>query len=334
MSKSPAVSPVRKIVAADNNIRSRFRAKKKRDEIEKKDRFRRLERPISMQEAEEVGSRRQKSEKKDSFIDWGDRTGVGFNDSICGSPKRMSAALKQKNDVNMTSEEEDMGYYDDRPGPSNGGKCLGGQGAHQSDILRLEDGSMDRVNSVLDQQKGIEDPFGSVDPIVDCLAAKSPMGQVSLSSYELYVDLGSGIKVRNPSQPSKMKTKSSSGEERLNEDKLVRKSNLGGARGRGKRKEVSMSNHGMRTRGSSKRSAPTEVGGSEWDHEEVATRGEMVESDKQNYGYDGAWNVEEEVAKVLEIGALLGLKFVGNDVSMRKEIANREKEDMVRFNEL
>ncbi|KAK4839603.1 hypothetical protein QYF36_023207 [Acer negundo] len=31
----------------------------------------------------------------------------------------------------------------------------------------------------------------------DCLVAKSPLGQSSINSYELYVDLGSGIKVGN-----------------------------------------------------------------------------------------------------------------------------------------
>ncbi|KAK3224333.1 hypothetical protein Dsin_011358 [Dipteronia sinensis] len=92
----------------------------------------------------------------------------------------------------------------------------------------------------------------------------------------------------------------------------------------------------MCTRRSSNHSACTEKGGAEWELEaefvkvieELVSRGVNLEEANQFYGEDGGWCVEEEVAKVLEIGAALGIKFIGNNDNLCKEIAIRDKEDM------
>ncbi|KAK3221359.1 hypothetical protein Dsin_008384 [Dipteronia sinensis] len=118
-----------------------------------------------------------------------------------------------------------------------------------------------------------------------------------------------------------------------------------GSRGRGRRKARVPSSHDMQTRRNSKPSldtgaiVPAVNGGSDWELdaefakviEEYLSRGVNLDEVNQSYGEDRGWCVEEEVAKVLEIGAALGLKFIRNPDTLRKEIVSRDEENRDRF---
>ncbi|KAK1556373.1 hypothetical protein Q3G72_003831 [Acer saccharum] len=154
----------------------------------------------------------------------------------------------------LSTDEDSLGSYD-RPDPSKVGNCSGGLSGTSIGCL---DNSFE-----LDQRIGEKELIGVVDPIANCLVAKSPLGQSSLNSYELYVDLGLGIKVCTPS---------SIGKEKMGVGEQKRTSNVRGANRRGRRNVVSSARHRMRTRRSSKRSAPTETGGSEMELDAEFTR--------------------------------------------------------------
>ena len=42
---------------------------------------------------------------------------------------------------------------------------------------------------------------------------------------------------------------------------------------------------------------------------------------------DSSWNLEEEVTKVIEVGAALGVDFNSKEAEIREVIVRREKED-------
>ena len=105
---------------------------------------------------------------------------------------------------------------------------------------------------------------------------------------------------------------------------------------------MSSNHHAMKTRRASKWSELTERGGTEREREvecakvnvELVSRGEILDDAYRSNGEIGGGSMEEEVAKVVETGALLGLKFVGNEEILHNEIASREMEDRERFREL
>lgn len=51
-------------------------------------------------------------------------------------------------------------------------------------------------------------------------------------------------------------------------------------------------------------------------------------------GGDGSWNLEVEIAKIIEIGAALGFNFNLPDKGVVKAIAAKEVENVGRFQEL
>ncbi|KAK1557171.1 hypothetical protein Q3G72_019450 [Acer saccharum] len=142
---------------------------------------------------------------------------------------------------------------------------------------------------------------GLGDPIAESLVVMPP--------------LGLGINVLNSSQFALEVSSSSNGKEykALPQKGKGSGCNRGhsscrGARGRGRRRAIILSSHGMRTRKSTQRPFTISVGGPEWEFddeftkviEELVVRGVNLTEPNPCYGEDGGWRVEEEVAKVLE----------------------------------
>ncbi|KAK2657469.1 hypothetical protein Ddye_010521 [Dipteronia dyeriana] len=96
-------------------------------------------------------------------------------------------------------------------------------------------------------------------------------------------------------------------------------------RTRGKRPDSSLKTHSMQTR-RAKSCTGNNVNGN--------TVGKRVVADKENSKNVNKkeWDLEEEVAKVLETGATLGFDFNGNEVEITEIVAAREREDEGVFN--
>ncbi|KAK0578536.1 hypothetical protein LWI29_011813 [Acer saccharum] len=227
MVNSPVKSPNWKLVVFEKNDRSRFRDTDKSVE---------------------------KGGMSESFIGVENRECLGFNYGDVSPSKGKSAII---NDKKAAPSSRTLGQLKLSSG-KNKSHCqlLDFSSKNNLDCLSTDEDSLSSHDDRPDPSKriGEKELIGVVDLIANCLVAKSPLGQSSLNSYELYVDLGSGIKVCNPS---------SIGKERMGAGEQMRISNVRGASGRGRRNVVSSARHRMRTRRSSKRSAPIETGGSE-----------------------------------------------------------------------
>ncbi|KAI9185451.1 hypothetical protein LWI28_007339 [Acer negundo] len=123
----------------------------------------------------------------------------------------------------VSSDEDVLGLHKDRGGPLYDGKCHSGP---SNGGKNLKASSKDQINYRLNHKIGDREPIDCMDPIADCLAAKSPLGQSSLHSYKLYMDLGSGIKVVNTSQNNLLLSNSCDEEETNGVEKQKRKTNF------------------------------------------------------------------------------------------------------------
>ncbi|KAK1584045.1 hypothetical protein Q3G72_029398 [Acer saccharum] len=174
----------------------------------------------------------------------------------------------------------------DRPGPS----LLGAGSAGPS------------IGVGLDRAVGHNRFVDLEDPIAESVAVLPPFGQRLLSPHDLFVDLGPGVNILNSSQSTGEVSSSSfeeEGEPRSEKGKvsagLRGRSSCRGAKGRGRRRAVIPSSHGMRTRRSSQRSSNLSTGGSEWEFEdefakvieESVVRGVNLSEPNPCYGEDG-----------------------------------------------
>ncbi|KAK0578809.1 hypothetical protein LWI29_016492 [Acer saccharum] len=148
-------------------------------------------------------------------------------------------------------------------------------------------------------------------------------GRVSSDACGVVADGTTGINVLNSSQFALEVSSSSNGKEykALPQKGKGSGCNRGhsscrGARGRGRRRAIILSSHGMRTRKSTQRPFTISVGGPEWEFddeftkviEELVVRGVNLTEPNPCYGEDGGWRVEEEVAKVVLEHALKAWK--------------------------
>ncbi|KAI9162338.1 hypothetical protein LWI28_026295 [Acer negundo] len=362
------------LVVFQKDVRSRRLDSARCTTVEEEDTDRRSAEPIELQECENVGFKSQNVKVADRSVVVEDRELLGFiDDGVSFSKGKSAAVINKKASLSsktvgqsklsirrinsrcqlselstedsldgVSTDGESLGLHENRAGPSNGGKSPSGP---TNGCLNLEVGNVDRTNYALGFRTSDKESIGLVDPIARSLADKSPLGQSSHICHELFVDLGSGIKVVNNSQNNLVLSNSSNDEEKISVGDQLRKSNYRGdrGRGRGRRKAaLTASHHDMRTRKSSKKSVRTETGGSEWELEaeftkvikESISKGVIMDEGNRFYDKEEGWCMDEEVDKVMETGAILGLKFFGNEETLRNEISIREKEDKEWIKEL
>ncbi|KAK1581656.1 hypothetical protein Q3G72_007763 [Acer saccharum] len=223
--------------------------------------------------------------------------------------------------VESTSDSSlPSGDEGDRPGPS----LLGAGSAGPS------------IGVGLDRAAGHNRFVDLEDPIAESVAVLPPLGQRLLSPHDLFVDLGPGVNILNSSQSIGEVSSSNfeeEGEPRSEKGKvsagLRGRSSCRGAKGKGRRRAVIPSSHGMRTRRSSQRSSNLSTGGSEWEFEdefakvieESIVRGVNLSEPNPCYGEDGGWCVEDEVAKFRFFDSWSDCK----DVSLKAVNAWKEK---------
>ncbi|KAK4837859.1 hypothetical protein QYF36_009016 [Acer negundo] len=223
--------------------------------IEDEDRGRRFTEPISMKECEEAvinsknvhvadrpleGEVREFLEINDGEVPFLKGKTVAFIKKMAPLSSKTSGQSKliigrmnnrchqlefsSEDSLDFVSSDEDvLGLHKDRGGPLYDGKCHSGP---SNGGKNLKASSKDQINYRLNHKIGDREPIDCMDPIADCLAAKSPLGQSSLHSYKLYMDLGSGIKVVNTSQNNLLLSNSCDEEERNGVEKQKRKTNF------------------------------------------------------------------------------------------------------------